>query len=51
MNKMILCRFTKMRCMRSLDKSMRMDKADTFPTISQKSLKEIISNLDLGGKI
>ena len=46
MNKMIVCRLTKMRFMRSLAKFMRMDKGNTFPTIFQKSLKEIISNLD-----
>ena len=50
MNKIIMCRLTKMRIMRSLTKSMWMDKCKYFPTIFQKSLKEIISNLDFEEK-
>ena len=37
---------TKMRIMRSLAKSMRMERGKYFPKIFQKSLKEFISKLD-----
>ena len=37
-----MCRLTKMRFMRPLAKSMRMDKATNPQNLSKKSLKEII---------
>ena len=45
MNKMIVCKLTKMRFMRLLAKSMRMDKA-TNPQNLSKILERNYSNLD-----
>ena len=49
MNKMIFVQIDQNEILKSLAKSMRMDK-QIFPTIFQKSLKEIISKVDFEEK-